>query len=196
MSDTVSKSISLCGLNFTTQVPATATRYDELTSPGACVISAVQSDIYRGYATALRNALVKLIGDKNPESPRKEVSKTAAGKAVLETPDDYIKRLLAEGVLDAASAQGYADTVEKALPFVTWLASAGGGGGGRIGQEWLDAAEVIMGKWAAGTSTSEKFLAGVQSLVPTATLSDEPTQEEVAALVRRWSAAQRASVLG
>ncbi len=59
--------------------------------------------------------------------------------------------------------------------------------------ENLEIAQGLLDDWVVGTSTPDKWLSKIRELLPNATLSDEPAIEELASLVKRYRAAQRAA---
>lgn len=187
---TILREISICGVELSTLVPATAEYFDALTAPGEAVAGAVTECVYRGYATAIRTklgaAVSKEIGVEKADTDKT----TAKGTPVKESDDNYLKRVKAEGLITQARVQELGVETERALPFITWLSQRGVSTGGTIGAEYLKIADGVLEAWANGTSTPEVFLAKVSTLLPGSTLSEEPTREDIAILVKRFKKAE------
>lgn len=193
MSDTIKRTITLAGCIISTDVPANAEHYDKLSpgGPGSCVSDAVTTGIYRGYANLVRDGIADALIALTGVAKRPSGKKTPKGADVAEASDKYIEFIRAEGAVSEAKINEIAATFVKANSFCDWLSDSSRSTGGRIGAEYLEVAQGIMDKWAAGFSTPDKSLAKFQELLPNATLSDEPTLEEIALLVKRYRAAQK-----
>lgn len=181
-------------LKFTGTVPADAETWDEFAGEvGDCLETAKQQHTPRGFYGPCRSAVVAALekaGHKRKVTGTKKNAKGDADVDVLETPDVFVQRLLAENAisedafvalgLDAVSTVSYAETLKGSTRT----------GGGRLSNAVLNKADEYISWWQAGqkpdgTPTSvEKSLAIMQKWLPTASLTDPYDREEVAKLLR------------
>lgn len=188
--NTTKKAFEISGITFNEDVPASAEAWDEaIGSAGHCVSSAIENHAWRGFAAPVRAAIVKALEEAGH---KRKATGTKAGKDVLETPDTFIKRLLADKSLTKAeyNSLGQAAVQSKGITFMGTLSNTGRSD---IGQKWLDSAQELQGYWEAGVgptgdpSSVEGTLAKLRSVLPDAELTNESTTEQIAYVLRDYS---------
>lgn len=178
-------------------VHATADTYDlwSKDGAGACVASANSNWGYRGYAGPVRACVVKALEAKGDGWKRTKTTKN--DKDVYESADDFVKRLIKDGVTTAEEINQIANDalVAAGLTFQSTLASSSSRG--EIGDSWLEAAQGVIEAWERGTNDAgqpaspELSLAKIRATLPNAVLNDASDVEEVARLLRDHDKALR-----
>lgn len=182
MSQTVQKEFSFLGVSLTTPVPADAASWDEIAGQGDCVLTAIEQHGYRGYASPARSAMLKALKDSKSLEP-------AEGEGA----DKFIKRVTGEGKLSAAEWQeiGSNAVVAAGITFVSTLA-ASGTSRAKVGKEYVEQANYLIAKWAAGEGSPAGTLAKIQKYVPGAVMPADTTDPVAwGALIRAKVTAQK-----
>lgn len=194
---TVKRTFTFLGVPIVADVPATSADWDSITSDGDCVENSIANHGYRGFAAPCRAAMIAALVAKGPGFERKKVTK--GDKEVDESEDTYVSRVLEEGKITAEEWVTLAQQAVEAKP-VTFVSTMTASNRAKVGQEWLDAAQELMGKWErkekqadGGEASVERTLGKIRAVLPTATLSDATDVEAVARLLRDHAKALKAA---
>lgn len=165
--------------------------------------------LYRGPFARWRDKYFKIIEERFGVKlePKEPAVKDAAGKTVKPEKwptDRESQRQLADKVAEktgqpcdpAADFQFAMDQALAELPFEEALKSSERTGGA-IGKEWLELARKGIARVNEEKGGSfEDFLTNVRKVIPSAVLPAEPTEEDVARLLKRKYDAERKAAAG
>ena len=176
-------------------VPSSSEEYDEMAGEvGACLTSATDNAIYRGYLPKFREAFVTAVEAETGIARNFETKETKAGKEtkIYEKDTTYMARVCAEQGCENSAFQHIADNVSESLQFS--LVSSRG----KIGKEWIGKAEELIEKTEGNL---DKFVDKITTNLPGFAfemVDGQPTVESVAfaikAEVERVTAAALADV--
>lgn len=169
----IAKLITILGVPFNEQVPATAEEWDSIAGPGDCLGHAITKVIYHDHAGPLRNAVV--------------AAAISLGfvRAEKESQGDFLKRVRAEGIDEAKLTEAAFAEREKAnVSFAATLASEGRQRAA-VAQKYIDTAEQIIAAWDSGAGTPERTLAKFRAIWAEAQLPADLTDAVALAKVLR-----------
>lgn len=192
--------VKLLGRKVGFDGPETAEAFDALTSPGRCLELAMRDIMYRPVASAYRKAYVEWL-EKTTEQKRKVTGKKKKkggedGADILETEEDYVDRVKAEGF----TAEGYPDFTSlsngahdagmKAVGDLSEFIKKAGDGRSAVGKVYLERAEETIARWGSGESDRDKFVAKIRTVLGDEwDLTEDPTVEEVALAIKAFATA-------
>ncbi len=193
---TTTRDLSLMGVALSLRVPNTGDEFDRLTGqPGSCAAEAVANLVYRGYASGFRTRLKKVLKEKHSLEPQ-VLEKDENGKPKkVESDDDFVSRITEDETVKQQVADAGAEVAAE-WTFEKYLGTYGQSVRGSVGKDLLEAADTVMRAWETGKSSPSIFLDKIRTFVPNASLSENPSQEEVALLIRaKNKAAQTQSLI-
>lgn len=198
------KNINQDTLGFTvvvSGVPSTAAEYDEMAKEvGACVTDAVSNVIYRSWLATFRKNLAKKANElfasvyawPTKTDDKGKVTFTEKETTYLETLESELAKAVNPatgepyGPAGAHNAlQELASSLAATQPFSLDTTRTGG----RIAQEWLDAADQVIEQVTAAGGDFTRFIANITKVIPTFAFqfddtTGSPTRESVAFALR------------